>query len=217
MIDDFPKEKPLQKFYTLHSKTRQKKNIPETKKPSGFFWVEPSRKTPTHSLQTRKKTGDPGNQPYQPWESTLPTLKINLTNLRITLTNPGKPVFFGWLFCWPPVDSNPRERPRAKMLGQGPDGTKALSNKTKGGPVDLLEMEPSKFPLKKIKEYQRCCFTFYFYLVHDMVFQNMFHFVEIFQKSICLCSSGNLSDVFVGHRIRRFFFTLGVLPSGKPT
>ena len=136
-------KKPLQKFYTLHSKPPQKKthpkNSPQKQKNLKVFfgWSLPEKHPHIHFKPEKKpetlginltnpknQPYQPANHPYQPWETR----------------------FFGWLFCWPPVDSNPRERPRAKMLGQGPDGTKALSNKTKGGPVDLLEMEPSKFP-----------------------------------------------------------------------
>lgn len=120
------------------------KNIPKTHLKFSFGWSLPEKHPHIHFKPEKKR---------RPWESTLPTPGINLTNPGNQPYQPANQPyqpwetrFFGWLFCWPPVDSNPRERPRAKMRGQGPDGTKALSNKTKGGPVDLLEMEPSKFP-----------------------------------------------------------------------
>ena len=194
------KWKPLQKFYTLHSKTPKK----TSQKLTLSFLLGGAFPKNTHTFTSNpKKNGDPGNQPYQPRESTLPTLGINLTNLRINLTNPGKPVF--WVaFLLATCGQQSKRAAKGKDARPRTWWNQSAKQQNEGWTGRPVGNGTFQISLKKIKEHQRCCFTFYFYLVRDMLFQNMFHFAEIFQKSICLCSSGNLSDVFVGHRIRRF-------------
>lgn len=97
-----------------------------------------------------------------------------------------------WRFCWPPVDSNPRERPRAKMLGQGPD-VKALQHNE--------GWNCWKWNLPKLLNKNRWfCFTFYLPYKWNVVSKYV-PFCGYFSKINIFCSSGNLTDLFVGHQI----------------
>ena len=191
------------------------KNIPKTHLKFSFGWSLPEKHPHIH-FKPEKKTEtlginltNPGNQPYQPWESTLPTCESTLPTL-------GNPLF--WVaFLLATCGQQSKRAAKGKDARPRTWWNQSAKQQNEGWTGRPVGNGTFQISFKKIKEHQRCCFTFYFYLVRDMLFQNMFHFAEIFQKSICLCSSGNLSDVFVGHRIRRFFLTLGVLPSGKLT